>query len=63
MLTFLYFLDLNHFNVHSVMMEVNGFSLSVSWWLEAIHNKKMDDKKDRLKQPFLWQAGNNNSWE
>lgn len=39
------------------MMEVNGFSFSVSWRLEAIHNKKMDDKKDRLNSHFFGKQG------
>lgn len=31
MLTLLYFLDLNHSNLHLVMMEINDFSFSISW--------------------------------
>lgn len=57
MLTFLYFLDLNHFNVCSVMMEVNGFSLSISWRLVAIYSKKTDVQKDRLNSHFFGDQG------
>lgn len=31
MQTLLYFLDLYHFNLHLVMMEINDFSFSISW--------------------------------
>lgn len=55
--TLLYFLDLNHFNVCSIMMEVNGFSLSVSWRLVAIHSKKIDVQKDRLNSHFFGKQG------
>lgn len=55
--TLLYFLDLNHFNMHLVMTEVNDFSFSVSWQFIAIHGKMMDIQKDRLNSHFFGKQG------
>lgn len=55
--TLLYFLELNHFNVHLVMMEVNDFSFSISWRFIAIHGKMTDIQKNRSNGHFFGKQG------
>lgn len=57
MLTLLYFLDFNHINMQLLIMEVNDFSFSISWWFVAIHGKMMDIPKDRLNSHFFGKQG------